>query len=54
MSKTAFEVKSVDIISVVISQGGDLGLINNETENCEGECCLILVSFVFHFFGETT
>lgn len=54
MSKIAFEVKSVDIISAVISQGGYSGHINNETENCEGECCCIFVSFVFHFFGETT
>lgn len=45
MGRIPFEVKAVDVILVVISQGGDSGLINNETENWEGGYFCIFVGF---------
>ena len=50
MSRIPFEVKTVDVILVVISQGGNSGLINNETENLEGGCFCIFVVFGFFSF----
>lgn len=47
MSRIPFEVKTVDVILVVISQEGNSGLINNEAENWERGYFCIFVGFFF-------
>lgn len=68
MRRIPFEVKIADVILVVISQGDNSGLINNETENWKAGCfCIFVVlllvilgvsllvwGFFFHFLEETT
>lgn len=51
MSRIPFEVKTVYVILVVISQGGNSGFINNEAENL-GKALFVggfLLLFFFHF-----
>lgn len=54
MSRIPFEVKTADVILVVIFQGGSSGLINNETE-LGGKVLLYIcgLGVFFHFLGET-
>lgn len=54
MSRIPFEVKTADVILVVISQGGNSRLINNETE-LGGKVLLYFcgLGFFFHFLGKT-
>lgn len=52
MSRIPFEVKTVYVILVVISQGGNSGFINNEAENL-GKALFVggfLLLFFFFIF----